>query len=224
MILVFNKTDVQDAEFAKEWMTDFEAFQMALKAEEDAGSFGGVEGGQSGFAGGSGYMGSLLNSMSLMLEEFYSHLSVVGVSSMTGQGVDEFFEAVGHKAEEFEREYKPELEKKRKEREEQKKNMKEKELGRMMEDMNVEESSSSTSHQKKKKEDPATLSDVSSSDDEEDGDGRAGQSGSDEEMDGEDGLSSRYKQALNDSSGGAGSGSKDDDHSFARYLRASNMR
>ena len=31
MILVFNKTDVQDAEFAKEWMTDFDAFQQALR-------------------------------------------------------------------------------------------------------------------------------------------------------------------------------------------------
>ena len=31
MILVFNKIDVKDAAFAQEWMTDFEAFQAALK-------------------------------------------------------------------------------------------------------------------------------------------------------------------------------------------------
>lgn len=81
MILVFNKTDVQDAEFAKEWMTDFEAFQDALRKEEDSGEGSAV-------GGGSGYMGSLLNSMSLVLDEFYKHLSVVGVSSMTGEVSD----------------------------------------------------------------------------------------------------------------------------------------
>jgi GTPase SAR1 family protein len=78
MILVFNKTDVQNADFAKEWMTDFEAFQAALRKEEDDGEGSAV-------GGGSGYMGSLLNSMSLVLDEFYKHLSVVGVSAMTGE-------------------------------------------------------------------------------------------------------------------------------------------
>ena len=67
MILVFNKTDVQDASFAKEWMTDFEAFQAALSGEEEGGAFGGAD----GSGAGSGYMSSLLHSMSLVLEEFY---------------------------------------------------------------------------------------------------------------------------------------------------------
>jgi GTPase SAR1 family protein len=39
MILVFNKTDVQDAEFAKERMTDFYAFQQAFLEEEESGAF-----------------------------------------------------------------------------------------------------------------------------------------------------------------------------------------
>ncbi|OJD12009.1 hypothetical protein ACJ73_09420, partial [Blastomyces percursus] len=39
MVLVFNKADVKDAEFAKEWMSDFEAFQAALREEEEAGAF-----------------------------------------------------------------------------------------------------------------------------------------------------------------------------------------
>jgi GTPase SAR1 family protein len=82
MILVFNKSDVQNADFAKEWMTDFESFQDALRKEEEGQAFGG-EG--SALGGGSGYMGSLLNSMSLVLDEFYKHLSVVGVSAMTGE-------------------------------------------------------------------------------------------------------------------------------------------
>ena len=58
-------------------------------------------------------MSSLLNSMSLMLEEFYSHLNVVAVSSMTGKGTDDFFRAVDEKAKEFERDYRPELERRR---------------------------------------------------------------------------------------------------------------
>ncbi|KIW44122.1 uncharacterized protein PV06_05156 [Exophiala oligosperma] len=131
MILVFNKTDVQDAEFAREWMTDFEKFQEALREEESKGVFGGE-----GF-GGSGYMGSLLNSMSLMLEEFYSHLNMVAVSSMTGDGIDDFFEAVEEKKQEFERDYRPELEKRRKEREAESAAKREHDLTKVMRDMNV---------------------------------------------------------------------------------------
>ncbi|CAD0019668.1 unnamed protein product [Aureobasidium pullulans] len=85
MILVFNKNDVKSEEEAIDWMRDFESFQEALRREEEEEAGTG--------AGGSGYMGSLLNSMSLVLEEFYNNLSVVGVSSMTGAGIDAFFEA-----------------------------------------------------------------------------------------------------------------------------------
>ena len=145
MILVMNKTDVQDAEFAREWMTDFEKFQAALRREEEAGSFGGYEGGEGPGGGGSGYMGSLLNSMSLVLEEFYSHLSMVGVSSMTGDGVDEFFAAVKEKAAEYNRDYKPELDRRLKEREQDKVNRREKEMDKLMKDMKVGSSGMKTS-------------------------------------------------------------------------------
>ena len=134
MILVFNKTDVQDADFAKEWMTDFEKFQDALRAEESKGVFGGE-----GTGNGSGYMSSLLNSMSLMLEEFYNHLSMVAVSSMTGEGIDDFFAAVEDKRQEFERDYKPELEKRRKERQADSVNQREKDLTRLMKDVKMGE-------------------------------------------------------------------------------------
>lgn len=163
MILVFNKTDVKDAAFAKEWMTDFEAFQAALRQEEEVGSFGGVEGGESSIGGGSGYMGSLLNSMSLMLDEFYKHLSVVGVSSMTGQGVDDFFTAVDEKVEEFKRDYQPELDRRRTEREKEKAESKDKDLGRLMKDLDVSGQGSSSGGRGGKtqqRDEPETVSDA----------------------------------------------------------------
>ncbi|OQE24558.1 hypothetical protein PENSTE_c007G00867 [Penicillium steckii] len=223
MILVFNKTDVQDAEFAKEWMTDFDKFQEALRKEEESGAFG-TEGGVGGFGAGSGYMGSLLNSMSLMLEEFYRHLSVVGVSSMTGDGVDEFFEAVESKRQEFERDYKPELERKKKEREESKANQRDIELGKLMKDMSVD--SSGRRERKGPETGPETVSEAE--DDEEDELIKRGLAYGEDDSDedyaepaaGDDnGLSQRYQEALSNNQGGA----SDQDNSFTRYLRASSM-
>jgi translation initiation factor IF-2 len=82
-ILVFNKTDVVSHSFAVDWMTDFESFQQALQQDTT-------------------YMSSLMNSMSLVLDEFYSHLKVVGVSAVTGEGIDDFFDAVKAATEEYE--------------------------------------------------------------------------------------------------------------------------
>lgn len=59
-IIVFNKTDVVDHRFAVDWMRDFESFQQALQQTD------------------SSYMGSLVLSMGLVLDEFYQHLRVVG--------------------------------------------------------------------------------------------------------------------------------------------------
>jgi len=157
MILVFNKTDVQDAEFAREWMTDFEKFQAALKEEERKGVFGGE-----GFGGGSGYMGSLLNSMSMMLEEFYTHLDMVAVSSMTGDGIDDFFAAVREERIEFEKDYRPELERRRAEREKERATSKDQQLTKVMEDMNIASAS------RKAKEDDTDDMDDEEAEDEED--------------------------------------------------------
>ncbi|PCH03942.1 Hypothetical protein PENO1_001570 [Penicillium occitanis (nom. inval.)] len=218
MILVFNKTDVQDAEFAKEWMTDFDAFQAALRQEEDAGAFG-AEGGSGGFGAGSGYMGSLLNSMSLMLEEFYRHLSVVAVSSMTGDGIDEFFSAVEEKRQEFERDYRPELERKKNERAEQATKRRDIELGKLMKDMAV-----SNRGKNKLADGPET---VSEAEDDPHGDGDAiggdesdGFSGEEDSASADVGLASRYQQALADTSQNPSQPS-DEDISFMRYLRSS---
>jgi GPN-loop GTPase len=195
MILVFNKTDVQDAEFAKEWMTDFEAFQDALRAEENKGVFGGE-----GYGGGSGYMSSLLNSMSLMLEEFYKHLSMVGVSSMTGDGIDEFFEAVEEKRKEFERDYKPELEKRRKERQEESAQEKQRDLTKFMKDMQM---------------DPNARSREQNNDDDEEAEAVDPDDYPDEEReDPEQSLKRRYESALQ-----RGGAMDEDDPTVARILQ-----
>lgn len=65
-ILVFNKTDVEPHDFALEWMQDFEVFQAALASHS----------GSRDSEGEPTYMNSLMNSMSLVLDEFYKHLKV----------------------------------------------------------------------------------------------------------------------------------------------------
>jgi len=209
MILVFNKTDVKDASFAKEWMTNYDAFQEALARDEEGNAFGSVEGQGSG----SGYMGSLLNSMSSMLEEFYAHLSVVGVSSMTGQGVDDFFAAVQEKAGEFRRDYQPELERKRKERDELKRKTREKELEKMMKGMAMGEESSKTTtgvEPAKADDDDDDDSSVVMSDENNDDD----YADVDDEYDRE-GLQQRYAAAME-----ASADSTMEDAGFAKYLHS----
>ena len=198
MILVFNKTDVKDESEAVEWMRDFEAFQAALRKEEES---------QSG-EGGGGYMGSLLNSMSLVLEEFYNALSVIGVSSMTGDGVDSFFIAVEEKRQEFEKDYKPELKKRKKEAEAMKASVRDREVSRMMKDMNMDVSSKAKRTGKYAKDEPETVSDAEEMDAEDED--RNGLVDFDADEDDEDvketfdqGLKARYEQAMKDSGPGA---------------------
>jgi len=72
-ILVFNKTDVQKHEFALEWMNDFEEFQVALASHSATRDSDGEP----------TYMSSLMNSMSLVLDEFYKNLKVSHFSTHT---------------------------------------------------------------------------------------------------------------------------------------------
>ena len=208
MVLVFNKTDVKSEEGAVEWMRDFEAFQAAVQREEEDQREGG------------GYMGPLLNSMSLVLEEFYNHLSVVGVSSMTGDGIDDFFEAVETKRQEFETDYKPELERRRQEAEEQKGQIREQEVSRMMNDMSVSSKAKGTGKYAKKEE-PETVSDMEDMEDEDEDDhGLVDPDGRDEEEEEinkafEEGVKARYEAALRESGPAAAASSA------AEYIRQS---
>ncbi|KAF9448833.1 hypothetical protein P691DRAFT_791937 [Macrolepiota fuliginosa MF-IS2] len=128
-ILVFNKTDVQPHQFALDWMSDFEEFQAALATHESARDSEGEP----------TYMNSLMNSMSLVLDEFYKNLKAVGVSSVTGDGVKEFFEAVDVSREEYEREYLPELERAKKQREKTLQEIKDDSVNRLLKDLAVDQ-------------------------------------------------------------------------------------
>ncbi|CUM64207.1 uncharacterized protein PRCAT00001801001 [Priceomyces carsonii] len=134
MIVVFNKTDVTKADFAKEWMQDFEAFQNALKNDQEL----------SGDGGSSGYMSSLVNSMSLMLEELYSQLDVVGVSSYNGEGFDDLLDSIDNKVEEYNTYYKSERDRILKDKEEQEKSRKVKSLDRLMNDLDMNDRNKKT--------------------------------------------------------------------------------
>ncbi|GAA5980506.1 hypothetical protein JCM10908_001673 [Rhodotorula pacifica] len=134
-LLVFNKTDVQPHDFALDWMRDFEAFQDALLERRQT----------HGEEDGPAYMDSLMNSMSLVLDEFYKHLRAVGVSAMTGEGMEELFDAVREAREEYENDYKPELEKIIAERERKKEAQKADSISRLMKDMKVSPSGQSGS-------------------------------------------------------------------------------
>ncbi|KAI9438937.1 XPA-binding protein 1 [Lactarius indigo] len=145
-IVVFNKIDAQPHDFALNWMQDFETFQEALATHRST----------TDDEGAPTYMNSLMNSMSLVLDEFYKHLKVriycntahtprnvplsqsVGVSSLTGEGVSEFFEAVEASREEYEKEYLPELARMRAQREATLQKQKEDSTARMLADLAVD--------------------------------------------------------------------------------------
>jgi GPN-loop GTPase len=97
MTIVFNKIDIINHKFAIKWMTEYESFHEAISKEKT-------------------YSSDLASSLGLVLDEFYNNLSSCGVSAVSGEGMDEFFEAVTKGVKEYEEGYKKELEEKIKEK------------------------------------------------------------------------------------------------------------
>ncbi|EST07461.2 hypothetical protein PSEUBRA_002537 [Kalmanozyma brasiliensis GHG001] len=188
-ILVFNKTDAQSHHFALEWMQDFEKFQEALAAGNATDPSSTVT--QQGLnprarnhdsEGGQGYMNSLMNSMSLVLDEFYKNLRAVGVSSVTGEGMDDFLAAVQEARQEYLDDYRPELERLAKQRDAKRETSKKEQLARLMKDMKVGSKKTSTQDNKAAKRANRSTEDVSRPMDEEyEGDGQIIEPDSDEE-------------------------------------------
>lgn len=82
LIVVLNKTDLQSSQFITEWMTDFDKFLEALDEEQ-------------------GYTSNLNRSLALALDSFYSTLKTVGVSSVSGSGMNEFLMEVEEARKEY---------------------------------------------------------------------------------------------------------------------------
>eukprot|EP00898_Chlorokybus_atmophyticus_P008154 jgi/Chlat1/833/Chrsp104S01174 len=115
LLLAFNKTDVINHEFAIEWMKDFEAFQAALE-------------------GDTSYVSSLSRSLGLVLDEFYRNLNPVGVSAVTGAGMDDFFGAVQAGAKEYREFYAKELEERKRNKAEREEAQKKEQMERFNRD------------------------------------------------------------------------------------------
>ncbi|KAJ8510645.1 hypothetical protein OPV22_001079 [Ensete ventricosum] len=98
LVLTFNKVDVARHEFALEWMQDIEAFQAALDTYSSSTS-------------------TLSRTLTLAFDEFYKNTCSVGVSAVSGAGMEAFFGAVEASAKEYMENYKADLDKRRAEKE-----------------------------------------------------------------------------------------------------------
>eukprot|EP01130_Rhizamoeba_saxonica_P012473 TRINITY_DN5261_c0_g1_i1.p1 TRINITY_DN5261_c0_g1~~TRINITY_DN5261_c0_g1_i1.p1 ORF type:complete len:324 (-),score=83.56 TRINITY_DN5261_c0_g1_i1:166-1032(-) len=119
LIIVFSKTDILNHSFIIDWMSDYELFEEALQAANDT------------------YMSNFTQSMGFMLEEFYKNLTCVGVSSVTGEGIDDLLNAMKDSVEEYKSGYKADLEEMIAEKERKEEERKLEDLARYRRDRDV---------------------------------------------------------------------------------------
>ena len=94
MVVVFNKSDVQDYGLIETWMRDYQVsifFCFLLQVFQDAVSD----------TNSDSFMIPLTRSMGLVLEEFYNTMRTVGVSSVTGEGIGDLLDAIQEAKEEY---------------------------------------------------------------------------------------------------------------------------
>ncbi|CAD5207779.1 unnamed protein product [Bursaphelenchus okinawaensis] len=96
--VVFNKADIIHPDFAKKWMTDFEALHDDIHKNNPT------------------YMGDFTRSLSLVLDTFYSNLNTATVSSLTGEGMEEVLTVIDKCKKEYFDEYLPMYNKLKKEK------------------------------------------------------------------------------------------------------------
>ena len=118
IVIAFNKCDVCDASFAKEWMSDFETFLAAMDEREKSCS-----------------ASDLSRSLCFVLDEFYNDLGCVVVSAVTGEGMDDLEKALEGARQEYMKDFLPELKMKREARGEQERQRQQREIERLRKDV-----------------------------------------------------------------------------------------
>lgn len=173
LVLAFNKTDVAQHQFALEWMEDFEAFQAAIESD-------------------SSYTSTLTRSLSLVLDEFYKNLRSVGVSAVSGSGMEDFFNAIEASSDDYMDNYKADLDKRRAEKERLEEERRRENMDKLRKDMEKsggetvvlstglkdKEAGKSVMDEEEEEEEDIELFTEEEEDDDDDGD-----EGEDEEMD-----------------------------------------
>eukprot|EP00796_Vickermania_ingenoplastis_P004243 gene4243-3067_t len=95
LAVMFNKTDVLSADMVVSWLRDSDALEEAVyRAQEGGEGAGGAAGTPYGVGATESYAGTLSQSLSLFLHEFYEDLPFAAVSAATGAGMDDLAAAV----------------------------------------------------------------------------------------------------------------------------------
>jgi len=121
-VMVLNKIDVTSSDSLIQWMTDYDSIEQAINDECQQND---------------SYSLSLTRSMALMLNEFYSTISVVSVSAATGEGFNTLYAAIDKCRDEYYNEYQPSLVQRLQQRQQQDQAEKQQSMNKLMKDLNA---------------------------------------------------------------------------------------